>query len=295
MQIKFEQAFAQCEQPLKDAILSLLLSPIFDATISPQDFKKLLSSTKLSEDELKIQLLPFAASLSIAPISQFHVGAIAKGKSGRLYFGANMEFTGLPLNQSVHAEQSAICHAWLKGEPEIIDITINYSPCGHCRQFMNELHGAENLLIQLPNLPAKKLAEYLPDAFGPSDLLIDQPLLTPINHGLPESGIDELTNAAIDALNKSHAPYSKNLCGLALRTPDGQIFTGRYAENAAFNPSISPFQVALISMTMAGVEVTDINEVSLVELHYNVISLKEECERLLHQLNPQAILTYHQL
>ncbi len=295
MQTKFEQAIAQCAPPLKDNISLLLLSPDFDGTISPQDFQTLLSNTKLSEDALKIQLLPFAASLSIAPISQFHVGAVVKGKSGRLYFGANMEFAGLPLNQSVHAEQSAISHAWLKGESEIIDITINYSPCGHCRQFMNELNGAENLLIQLPDLPAKKLSEYLPEAFGPSDLLIDQPLLTPINHGLPESGIDELTNAAIDALNKSHAPYSKNICGLALNTSDGRIFTGRYAENAAFNPSISPLQVALISMTMAGVDITDIENAALVELHYSVISLKGDCERLLHHLNPQASLTYHQL
>lgn len=32
------------------------------------------------------------------------------------YFGGNMEFLGATMQQTVHAEQSAISHAWLRGE-----------------------------------------------------------------------------------------------------------------------------------------------------------------------------------
>ena len=46
--------------------------------------------------------------------------------------------------QTIHAEQSAISHAWLRNEPRITDIVVNYTPCGHCRQFMNELYQAQD-------------------------------------------------------------------------------------------------------------------------------------------------------
>lgn len=49
-------------------------------------------------------------------LSHFNVGAIARGVSGRWYFGGNMEFLGATMQQTVHAEQSAISHAWLRGE-----------------------------------------------------------------------------------------------------------------------------------------------------------------------------------
>ncbi len=57
--------------------------------------------------------------------------------------------SGAQLGQTVHAEQSAISHAWMKGEEGLSDITINFSPCGHCRQFMNELTTAKELKVQL--------------------------------------------------------------------------------------------------------------------------------------------------
>ena len=88
-------------------------------------------------------MLPIAAARAYCSISDFHVGAIAEGNSGAVYFGANIEIQGVQLGQTVHAEQSAISHAWMKGETGLKNITINYTPCGHCRQFMNELNGIE--------------------------------------------------------------------------------------------------------------------------------------------------------
>ncbi|STI47443.1 cytidine deaminase [Escherichia coli] len=61
-----------------------------------------------------------------------------------------MEFIGATMQQTVHAEQSAISHAWLSGEKALAAITVNYTPCGHCRQFMNELNSGLDLRIHLP-------------------------------------------------------------------------------------------------------------------------------------------------
>ena len=52
---------------------------------------------------------------------------------------------------------------------------------------------------------------------------------------------------ALEAAFCSYAPYSKSKSGVAIQTKEGVIYTGSYLENAAFNPSTSPLQVALIS------------------------------------------------
>jgi cytidine deaminase len=164
------------------------------------------------------------------------VGAIARGVSGTWYFGGNMEFLGATMQQTVHAEQSAISHAWLRGEKALSAITVNYTPCGHCRQFMNELNSGLQLRINLPGREPHTLADYLPDAFGPKDLEIKTLLMDEQDHGYALTG-DALNQAAIAAANKSHAPYSKAPSGVALECRDGTLFTGSYAENAAFNPT----------------------------------------------------------
>ncbi|GAL36506.1 cytidine deaminase [Vibrio maritimus] len=146
-----------------------------------------------------------------------------------------MEIIGAQLGQTVHAEQSAISHAWMKGETGLKDITINYSPCGHCRQFMNELTTADSLVVQLPQRDEMTLQEYLPESFGPKDLGITDALMSPKQHGLSTEETDTLVLAAVDALNQSHSPYTKNLSGVAITTKDGNTFKGAYAENAAFN------------------------------------------------------------
>ena len=53
-------------------------------------------------------LLPWAVAFAGAPVSRFRVGAVALGRSGALYAGANLELTALPLAASVHAEQAAV-------------------------------------------------------------------------------------------------------------------------------------------------------------------------------------------
>ncbi|MGR5129931.1 cytidine deaminase [Photobacterium swingsii] len=294
MHTKVMDALGSLPADLATAIKPMLEDGNFDATISAEQFDNLLSQTHMTDSELRVALLPLAATYSVSPLSHFCVGAVVRGNSGRLYFGGNMEFAGAALSQTVHAEQSAISHAWVKGETGVKDITINYSPCGHCRQFMNELSTADTIKVQLPEREEKTLQQYLPESFGPSDLGITDRLLAEKNHGLGVEEESELVQAACQAANRAHAPYTKNFSGVALKVDDGRIFVGMYAENAAFNPSLPPLQVALINMNMAGYELNRIAEAALVEQSSSISHLADT-QNTLEALNPDIPLTYSAL
>lgn len=274
MHPRFTAAFSALPADLQTAIHPLLDSADFDGVLRPQDVARLKQETGLDEDALALALLPIAACCAVAPVSHFNVGAISRGVSGHWYFGANMEFEHAPLQQTVHAEQSAITHAWLHGEEKLDAITVNYTPCGHCRQFMNELNSGTAIRISLPGLAVSTLGDYLPDAFGPADLNITERLLTPIHHGFAVQG-DALQQAAIEAANNSHAPYSHSYSSVALRSQSGNIFTGRYAENAAFNPSLPPLQAALILMNMRNEALDTIQQAVLVECEVSTLSQRD--------------------
>ncbi|PMG87355.1 cytidine deaminase [Vibrio breoganii] len=275
-----------------DGFKSIFDSPSFAGEISNEQFQTLKQITKLNEQELKVAILPFAAAYSVAPISKFYVGAIVKGTSGKLYFGANLEFAGAQLGQTVHAEQSAISHAWMKGEEGISDITINFSPCGHCRQFMNELSTAEHLSVQLPERDKMTLQQYLPESFGPKDLGIESGLMSPVDHGYSFAENDPLLEKAIYALNRSHAPYTKDHSGVSIKTKDGTLFCGSYAENAAFNPSLPPLQVALVQLQMAGIPFSEIAEVGLAEMNDGSISHLADTQSTIEAINPDIPVAY---
>lgn len=247
----------------------------------------------ISKADLMLRLLPQAAAYARVPISGFHVGAIAEGLSGALYFGTNIEFEGLPLSASIHGEQCAINHALLSGETGLRSIAVNAAPCGYCRQFMNELSTAESLLIRLQDQPAAPLASFLPSAFGPADLGIEDRLMRPSDHALSSDRPAPLFARARDAANSSYAPYSGNASGVALELRDGRIIEGRYSENAAYNPSMSPMQSAIAHMTMKSEpgERPEIAAAALVERRTHV-SQKDVTEQVLASVAPGVALGY---
>jgi len=265
MHPRFTSAFDALPANLQSALRPVFDDAQFQAVLTPEQVASLMQQTQLDADALALALLPLAAACAVAPVSRFNVGAVARGVSGHWYFGANMEFTGVALQQTVHAEQSAIAHAWLRGERRLEAVTVNYTPCGHCRQFMNELNSGTDLRISLPGRSVTTLADYLPDAFGPRDLDITTLLLDKVDHGYLAQG-DALAQAAIAAANESHAPYSGSHSGIALRTHTGALVTGRYAENAAFNPSLPPLQAALILLNMQGEACENIAAAALAEV-----------------------------
>jgi len=292
MKGRIEQALADMQQPIAEYLSPIVLADDFDATLSSEQFNQLLSLSGMSDADLRISLLPLAAAFAYVPISKFYVGALARGLSGRIYFGGNMEFAKTQMGQTIHAEQAAISHAWIKGEKGISDITVNYSPCGHCRQFMNELTTANSLMIQLPNREPNSLNYYLPESFGPSDLGIETVLMHENDHGYTTANVTTLGQSAVKALNYSYAPYSKNLSGVAIASKTGKHYLGSYAENAAFNPSLPPLQVALIQMRMDGEEFSNIEAAALAELKEGCVSHLVDTRATLNTLQPQLEVEY---
>ncbi|XVF88743.1 hypothetical protein PTKIN_Ptkin19aG0076000 [Pterospermum kingtungense] len=237
-------------------------------------------------DQTVLQLLPSlvksAQALARPPISNYHVGAVGLGSSGRIFFGVNLEFPGLPLNHSVHAEQFLITNLSLNAEPRLKYLAVSAAPCGHCRQFLQELRGAPDVKILITSSEDEKenkisnncnnknqeftpLSDFLPHRFGPDDLLEkDVPLLLePHRNGLSfcsdlcngkinGDNDDDLKYAALEAANMSHAPYSRCPSGVALVDVEGKIYKGSYMESAAYNPSLPPVQAAIIAYVASG-------------------------------------------
>jgi cytidine deaminase len=218
------------------------------------------------------------------------VGVVVRGASGSLYLGANIEVSGQCLGFAVHAEQSALSNAYMNSEESVSSLAVvGGAPCGHCRQFMEEISPAGEILILIPNQPSAKLASMLPVAFGPAALGATQGALPVRTANLAVSGgtSDALTAAALDAACRSYAPYSKSPAGVAIRTTGGRVFQGCYIENVAFNPSLSPLQTALVQLIVAGQAYSAISAVTLVEVEGAKISQRAVTETVLAALAPQ--------
>jgi len=272
MQDRFITCITQLPTSLSHALIPLLNAD-FAGHIDAQQLGILVAKSQLEESKLLLALLPIAAAFAKPPISEFRVGAIAKGKSGDIYMGANLELSSEALFHTVHAEQSAISHAWLSGERQIVEVVVNFSPCGHCRQFMNEMVEGQKVIIHLPEQKAKPLAYYLPYAFGPSDLGITEPLLSKQQHELSLASSDPVIIEALDHASLSYAPYTNSYAAVVLETKDGSTYCGRYAENAAFNPSMLPMQMALSTMVRHNQDFSEIKRAVLIESANGKISL----------------------
>lgn len=240
------------------------MNPALDGIFARDGFRGVIAAADAQRLGLPLpDLLPLAARYARPPVSGFRVGAVALGLSGAVYVGANIEFPGQPLSATVHAEQSVVANAWMHGERGLSTLAVSAAPCGHCRQFLNEL--ASPPAILLPGRPPAPLSACLPDAFGPHDLGIAGGLMEPADHGLSIESADPLLRSALAAANASHAPYTGAHAGVALRTADGAVFQGRYAENAAFNPGLPPLQCAVALLVLAGRRLEEVSTAALVE------------------------------
>jgi cytidine deaminase len=210
-------------------------------------------------DSLMRALLPLAQTLARPPISQFRVGAVARERdSGDLVLGANLEFPGTTLAETVHAEQFVFARAYHRGA--VLDrLATSAHPCGHCRQFMAEFAGGEQIVILDPEGEgSNSLAELLPHFFSPADL--------------GQSGVLPGTPALLDLppegeylLAQAHVPYGGSASAVVLRLADGLLCPGVAIENAAYNPSFGALQSALVNLFAAGRLPDEIVEATLSE------------------------------
>jgi cytidine deaminase len=281
-----------------DLSLSLLRNLLNDSSfrggISAKDIAAICKNDNFTIDDLMLGLLPLAKSYARAPISNFYVGAVVRGASGSLYLGSNVEIPGQCLGFAVHGEQSALSKAYMNSEESVPALAvIGGDPCGHCRQFMEEISPDGEMLILVPKRPPAKLSSILPDAFGPAALGAKQGAL-PIrktNLSFAAAPPNPLASAALDAARRSYAPYSQSPSGIAIRTDRGQIYQGCYIENVAFNPSLSPLQTALVQAIAAGEPYSAISGATLVEVRGAKISQKPVTEAALAAVAPKVKLT----
>jgi len=273
-------------------LLKVLEQPGFSGQIPPDDVKYIVDTEGATIDSLQVRLLPLARRYSRAPVSNFQVGAVARGSSGSLYLGANIEFPGHALGLSVHAEQAALSNAYMHDDPSIAAIAVTAAPCGHCRQFMNELDPEGEIRLLVGTKPATRLSSLLPAAFGPKDLGLKHGAfpVTSVQLTLPKGTSDGVTAAALGAARKSYAPYTKAYSGVGIGTSAARIYKGSYIENAAFNPSLSPFQVALVALILAGEDSSRISTVVIVEVEGATISQKSVTDAALSAVAPAAKL-----
>merc|ERR1719446_300648 len=160
---------------------------------------------------------------------------------------------------------------------------------------MAELPDYRNILVWTPQLGAVvKLGDLLPHSFGPADLGMRETL---IPWGAPNAiglSIDaeakqidrELATIAEAAARRAHAPYTSSFAGAVLVLKNGQHRWGSAAESAAFNPSVSPLQMALLALWVHGDKVQDIESACLAEDPSSPVTYKGSDGALLGAVAP---------
>ncbi len=124
MHPRFQAAFSQLAENLQSARLRFWRMRIS----RPADGRSGHDANRQRAGRRRAGFRPAApaAACARADLSHFNVGAIARGVSGTRYFGGNMEFLGATMQQTVHAEQSAISHAATRRKA-LRAITVNYT------------------------------------------------------------------------------------------------------------------------------------------------------------------------
>lgn len=120
-----------------------------------------------------------ARTKAYAPYSKFLVGAALLCKDGTVFHGANVENSSYPL--CMCAERNALYHAYMNGYQKddfaalalVGDTDRPISPCGACRQVMQELLPIDAVII-MANIKGEvkitNMKELLPFAFDKEDL-----------------------------------------------------------------------------------------------------------------------------
>ena len=131
-------------------------------------------------DEQLIAAARQAAEQSYSPYSRFPVGAALRFADGSVVTGTNIENAsyGLGLCAETVAVSKAMADG-IRGGLEAVAVTgpgaDPITPCGRCRQVLNELAqlGGTNpdiLCVGAHEVRRVKLSELLPHAFGPASL-----------------------------------------------------------------------------------------------------------------------------
>ncbi len=210
-------------------LLSNLSSKIFTGS-SYEVVDELCEKFKRSRVELALYCIAIAACYAVTPVSDFNVGRLRLAKTEISILGQTKSFPGNVCNNRSRRAKCNLARIFSRGNFDN-RCGCELYPCGHCRQFMNELNSAASLKVHLPHSQNNLLHSYLPDSFGPKDLGIEKVLFDEQPQQFEVKG-DHLQQAAIFAANNAYAPYSNAFSGVALQVGE-RIVCGKYTENAA--------------------------------------------------------------
>ncbi|KAK5467730.1 hypothetical protein LTS15_000703 [Exophiala xenobiotica] len=145
------------------------------------------SPVSLSKDELRTLASKAidAKAYAYCPYSNFRVGACVLLSTGAFHSGSNVEVASTPVG--ICAERCAIAPIVasfrrpdmpvLRAIAVATDINPPASPCGMCRQFINEFATSKDLPIYMygkdgldGDVVKMTIGELLPMSFGPNDM-----------------------------------------------------------------------------------------------------------------------------
>jgi len=116
-----------------------------------------------------------ARDVAYAPYSHYHVGAALLAANGEVFIGCNVENAAFPA--TICAERTAVVKAVSAGQQDFVAIAIatvdGGSPCGICRQVLNEFAPTLHVIITNDEgeiVLESSLDQLLPYGFGPSHL-----------------------------------------------------------------------------------------------------------------------------
>lgn len=247
--------------------------------------------------ELMLLLVPYARTVARPPISDFFIGAVAlERETGDLVLGGNVEFPGANLGEAIHGEQFLSARAFSRGT-SIATIALEAAPpCGHCRQFLAEFQNGLDLDILTLKGHRVVLRDLLPWAFSPADL--GEAGVTPLASGAIrqdlavvswDTGVPHaIQDPLVAAGKRAYVPYGRAPSAVALVATDGGIVTGAALENAAFNPSLGPLQVALVNWIAAGRSYDEIELAVLGGVEAGAVDYSRDLPNLLATVAPKA-------
>ena len=127
----------------------------------PDNWQSLVASSRL------------VRSRAYAPFSKFAVGAAVRTSDGEVFTGCNVENSSYGL--TICAERVAACAAVAAGHRDLDVVCVSLdgspSPCGACRQFLNEFNATMLVILddinRAPDTPPEctRLSDLLPRGF----------------------------------------------------------------------------------------------------------------------------------
>lgn len=267
-----------------EAIEMYFTKNLFDGYFPKELFDELKQlHTGVDETDLLVQTLKplviIASCYALCEPSQFPVGGSCYCKeSGNAYIGFNMESGDRWIGYSVHGEQCTTNNAFIHGEKKIDLLVISYTPCGHCRQYLNQFSNRDEFLIHIVTLNRTfSLRELIPFDFRPSDLpAITFPEVSKIEiKSKIGDDIDSIyINTVVDCAKQSHV--DNLLCYLGVGLVVGkEVYCGNFVENCAHNPSFHPMNGAISQLVLHGKTVTDIESIILVQYEKAPFKMEE--------------------